>query len=348
MAGIKIDGLKRATKAILFLFVISVQGQFVEDNLAAPVALHLKPVVDKTVHYLPGTTLESISFVTKENEESKKTFIRHGFLKLKKDAPATILICHGYSVDKYDAAFSRLVFTDYNVMTFDFRAHGHKKENQCCTFGKEEAFDVIAAVDYLRSRPEIAGKPLLVYAFSMGAVSAIEAQAKRPDLFDGMVLDSPFDSSENLIKTGLDHKIKLLGYEFNMPGREFLKQYAYHPYVQSLLKMALKLNSPMDATLANTKIVPVHPADSIEKVTVPCYFITCKNDEKVPVSSVVSVYAGAKGYKRLWITNGPRHCYSFFNNPEKYIYKVNKFVKGVVVGSLANDNSTRITQDPEE
>ncbi len=345
---IKINNLKNATKVVLLLVVISLQGSFVEDHVSKTVKAEFKPKISKQKSYVKDSVIEPVVFYTQKNADSPEAIIRHGVLKTIKNAPATVLICHGYMCDKNDIAFLRSMFTKYNVMTFDFRAHGERSKDQYCTFGHDEALDVIGAVQYLKSRSEASGKPLIAYGFSMGAVSAIEAQSRGNKLFDAMILDCPFDSTDSIIQRAISNfKFTVLGREFAIPGREWMQQYAYTPFVQALLKVAFKAVVKLDGLSINTHMHQISPVDSIEKVNVPCYFITCKNDDKVPVDAVTSVYAGAKGYKRLWVTNGRRHYDSLFYNPEKYFYKVDRFVTKVISGSLRGNKSAKITQDPD-
>src|SRR5438876_912966 len=158
---------------------------------------------------------------------SQDTIERKAVLARCKNAKATILVCHGFMCDRYDVGILRKVFkkSQFNVMTFDFRAHGEDREGQYCTFGRDESLDVIAAAQFLRNHPELQGIPLFVYGFSMGAVSAIEAQALALNLFDAMILDCPFESSEKVIQSGLKElKCTLFGCEFDMPGKEFLQK----------------------------------------------------------------------------------------------------------------------------
>jgi pimeloyl-ACP methyl ester carboxylesterase len=343
-----IHRLKDIVKVVLLLFVLVLHGQFLEEPVKEGLAAPFRPLIAKHKNYSKNAYLERIHFQAKKNEESAQTITRKGELLIRKNAPATVLVCHGYMCDKHDISFFRFVFANYNVMTFDFRAHGQAVDGQYCTLGKEEAFDVMGAVSYLNSRPEVANKPIIGYGFSMGAVSAIEAQAKKP-LFEGMILDCPFDSSDNLLKKGLNQlTFSFLGYEFRVPGRSLLEKYAYSPYVQSLLKAMLRAIAKWDATKTETLIKRVAPVDSIERIEIPCFFITCKNDEKVSVNAVNSIYLGAKGYKRLWITNGRRHFDSFFYNPEKYVYKVNKFINQVLEGSVYQRTLAKVVADPED
>ncbi len=285
--------------------------------------------IDK--NHIKRAIVEQVELYPKEHAQSDKTITRNGMLVRYPNAKATVLVCHGFMCDRFDVGLLRQIFNkDYNIMTFDFRAHGEKREGQFCTFGRDESQDVITAASFLRNHPDLQGKPLFVYGFSMGAVASIEAQSQA-NLFDAMVLDCPFDSTENVIKRGLSNmKITVWGYEFGIPGRGYLEQYAFHPYVQSLVKMALKTVANFDPQDIQITLHPCSPVESIKKVSVPCFFIHCKNDEKVPLEAVKDVFAGAQGPKKLWVTNGRRHFDSFFYNPEKYAQEVKSFLKSAM------------------
>ena len=298
-----------------------------------------------------GVVVEHVMLYPQEGHDSSKKIARNGVLVRNNDAKATILVCHGFMCDKYDVGMLRKIFKkkQFNVMTFDFRAHGQESNGQYCTFGRDEALDVIAAAQFLRKHPDLEDKPLFAYGFSMGAVSAIEAQALESALFDAMILDCPFDSSEKVIKTGLEGlKGSIFGYEFDLPGKDLLQKYAFHPYVQALVKAVLKTVAQMDATGISTNFCPLYPAESVKKITVPLFFIHCKNDQKVSVDQVKRVYDGAAGYKRLWITNGRRHYDSFFYNPEKYTEQVRQFYNQVIDGDIDEMPQEMIVEDDED
>lgn len=296
-------------------------------------------------------TVEHVNVYPKAGHDSEDTITRQGVLVRCNNAKATILICHGFMCDRYDVGMLRKVFKKslFNVMTFDFRAHGEDSQGQYCTFGRDESLDVIAAAQFLRHHPELQGIPLFVYGFSMGAVSAIEAQALVNYLFDAMILDCPFESSEKVIQSGLKGlKCSLFGYEFDLPGKDFLQKHAFHPYVQALVKAVLKTVAQMDATGVNTNFCPLCPAESAKKIIVPAFFIHCKNDQKVPVEQIINVYENAAGYKRLWLTNGRRHYDSFFYNPEKYIEQVRLFCEHVLTNEIENMPQEEVVEDDED
>jgi len=266
-------------------------------------------IVEVRNDLVKGGIVERVKLYPKAEVGSDKRIVRNGILMRYKNAKATVLICHGFMCDKHDVGLLRRLFPrgQYNLMTFDFRAHGDNRKGQYCTFGKNEALDVIAAGSFLRNHPDLKNKPLFVYGFSMGASSAIEAQAKKP-LFDAMILDCPFDSSEKAIKRALNSlKMSLFGYEFDLPGRQFLQKYAFHPYVQSFIKAMFKAVANFDTHNIQINLRPVRPYLSAKKISAPCFFIHCKKDEKIPIPAVKTIFNNVTGPKRLWITNGRRH-----------------------------------------
>jgi pimeloyl-ACP methyl ester carboxylesterase len=268
----------------------------------------------------------------------------------RNNAKGTVLILHGFMCNKRDVSFLRFLFLDYNIMSFDFRAHGENIDRQYCTFGRDEALDVIAAAHFLRKHPDIRGKTLIAYGFSMGSVSAIEAQAQDSRLFDGMVLDCPFESTKNIVKRGLKNlKISLFGYKFSIPGRTVLERYAFHPYIQSFVKTVLRAFAALDPHNIKIFIYPIYPSESIKKVLIPCLFIHCKNDKKVTLAAVKKVYENSgSSYKKFWITNGRHHFDSFFYNPEAYAKRVKKFIGKLVLGRLAHKKKKKIIIDRPE
>ncbi len=333
--------MKRRLCALLLIFVMT--GPLLLDARSASKSA-LKPV-DKE------PDIEKITIFVPEGNGSNRYFARKGFISRVPKAPATVLIMHGYMCNSQDVAFLRTLFKAYNTVTFDFRAHGQATDDQCCTFGRDEALDVKAAVRFIREHPHLKGKPLIGYGFSMGAASAIQAQSQDSTLFDALILDCPFDSTHNILHRAFGNmKLRLFGYEFPLPGRTLLQRNSFNKHVQQIVKVILKTIAQLDATPINTRIEPVRPVDSIKKISIPCYFIHCVNDEKFPLSAVQSVYEGAQGYKRLWVTDGRRHFDSFFDDPEGYAYRVSKFIRDVLSKRIKTKVQSKIirTDSPKE
>jgi pimeloyl-ACP methyl ester carboxylesterase len=289
---------------------------------------------------LQDTIEERVRFSARLSHETLDRIERQGILVRRKQSPVVILICHGFTCSKDDVRFLRgSLFSDYTTMSFDFRAHG-----ECCTsehvatFGAQEKYDVIGAVEFIRSQPDLAHKPLIVFGFSMGAVAAILAQAERKDLFAGAILDCPFESTDKLIERLINTlNFSIAGYEFGLPGKSLLKRYAYNPYVQEVIRKALSMRtSPSDSSRSNIKtlMVPIDTVQAAQSLSIPTLFIVCKKDKKAPVSAVYDVYRVSPGFKRLWITNGRDHFDSFFHNPERYGYMIFNFIETILEGRL--------------
>jgi pimeloyl-ACP methyl ester carboxylesterase len=304
-------------------------------------------IIARDERSVKGVTIERVEIYPQKMANSSEKIMRRGVLVRREGAQANVVMAHGFMCTKEDIAILRSLFPLCNTLIFDMRAHGEDVEGQFCTFGRDEAFDVIAAAQFLRNHPDGQGLPLILYGFSMGAVATIEAMAQHPELADAVILDCPFDASENIIKRGLDHmKISLFGYEITIPGRTLLEKYAFHPYVQSFVKVVLKAVARLDSKSINTFMYPVYPAESVKKLRVPALFIHCKNDDLVPIAAVKAVYNNAgSAYKKLWITNGRRHYDSFFSNPELYAERIDKFTQKVIAGDFKGVTKNKIIED---
>jgi len=308
-------------------------------------------LLDSRDDVVQGAHLDKISLSSRESAQSPRTIERRAILLRYPGAEATIIVSHGFMCDKYDSFFLRNLFPSkkYNVLTFDYRAHGEKREGQQCTFGKDEVYDLIAAARFIKHYQETSGKPLYVYGFSMGAATSLLAQAQEPNLFSAMVLDCPYDSTESIVKKSIENlRFSVCGYDFCFPGNGILKKYAFHPYVQSLIKTLLKSMAQIDSSAINTCIHPVHPSEAAKNITIPCFFIHCKNDDRVSLDSVKRIYNNYGGVKKLWITNGRRHYDSYFYNPEMYTKRVRKFLDLVGKEEVGKRYKKKIIEDKED
>lgn len=297
---------------------------------------------------------EKIHFFSRHNVNSPQKIKRNGILIRRPNAKANILICHGFMCDKFDINFFHLIFNKYNTMTFDFRAHGEEIEGQYYTFGRDESYDVIAAVNFLKDHPLIGDKPLIIYGFSGGAVAACIAAAVDKNLCTAMILDCPFDSTDKLLERALGKvKINLFGYEIGLPGSSFFQSYAYSPYIQNLLKTILRTFANMDSKEINTMICPVYPEEAVKYIPGPVFLIGCYNDDKVPEEAIRCLYnnlgKACKGgcvYKQAWLTNARRHFDVIFEKMRVYIAKSINFIERCLKGNVAKKGNALFECDP--
>lgn len=111
----------------------------------------------------------------------------------QKDAPIVVFL-HAYGASKAQSLAVAPFLHDagYNVLAFDFRAHGDS-DGTHTTFGLDEARDVRAAVLAASERPGVDASRLALMGWSMGAAAAINAAPSLPEV-RAIVADSPFAS----------------------------------------------------------------------------------------------------------------------------------------------------------
>jgi alpha-beta hydrolase superfamily lysophospholipase len=114
-------------------------------------------------------------------------------------AQRTVVVCPGLLQDKSDAMYlaRTLVPAGYNVLVFDFRAHG-QSQGQLSSFGDRERLDVLAAVGWLRQTHVEQSKHL--YGVGAGTGGAALIAAAADDSADGQAIEAivVFDTFDSL------------------------------------------------------------------------------------------------------------------------------------------------------
>ncbi|MBV8661350.1 MAG: alpha/beta fold hydrolase, partial [Candidatus Dependentiae bacterium] len=206
---------------------------------------------------IKNAKIEDIIITPFVDATRQETFQRRGMLVRKDKARGTVVMCHGYLGCKRDTIALKHLFPQYNIVVFDFRAHGDDREGQVSTIGRDEALDVLAAVEFVKSDDLMKDKPIIAYGFSMGAVSAIQAQAMEGNLFDAMILDCPYDSTDDAMSRGLDEKMQftLFGKKFMIPGKQFILDHMYDEFAQMFTNFLFQAITKFDSNKVATKFV---------------------------------------------------------------------------------------------
>ena len=106
---------------------------------------------------------------------------------------AVILLAHGYGDNRPEWVHELLAKKGYGVMSWDARAHG-ESDGTISTIGYLEVLDVKAALDYVKSQPDV--KHIGAWGGSMGAATLILAAARFPQI-EALFVDSSFDSLDD-------------------------------------------------------------------------------------------------------------------------------------------------------
>ena len=219
------------------------------------------------------------------------------------EGDSTVIPLHGYTRSRWDDVYMKqttefLLKESYNVLVFDFRAHG-KSEGKYTTVGERELIDLQSAIDWLENHHPEKAKRIGLVGFSMGAVVTIRALAEDERVTCG-VADSP---PIHLDKTGA----RGLKYFANLP--EWLYNFV-KPFTK-LFSGAKELNM-------------LEYADKVRK---PLLIIAGENDPLVKVDEVRAFYERNRQVNQdveLWVTDAP-HVRTLKLHPEEWKERVGKF-----------------------
>jgi dipeptidyl aminopeptidase/acylaminoacyl peptidase len=180
--------------------------------------------------------------------------LRGWYIPAAKRTEKTLILLHGYPADKGNI-LPALAFLheDFNLLLFDFRYLG-RSEGSYSTAGAKEVEDLLAAIQFLKSRGV---KDVGVWGFSMGGAVALMAIEKAPEI-RAVISESSYASLGEMAFELL--RIPLLNYPI-----------AY------LVGLWAKLFLGIDVRDAS-------PADRIRNTTLPILLIHSSADAVIPFS----------------------------------------------------------------
>ena len=248
--------------------------------------------------------LNLVSFRSKDG-------IKLSGIYVKRNNPVgNIVLAHGFQSCKEFVSSIIDMLPEYNILLFDFRAHG-KSGGRFRTLGCHEYKDLFAAVDFLKdkTKPNKAFSrklPLYIIGISMGGAVAIDALAKRQDLCDGLVVDSSFSNLEDVVYNAFRVKAGLPAY----------------PFAPITIRM---LNFVTSSDMS--KICPIESVKTIDK---PILFIHSCIDDVVKPQDTLNMYANSKNAKsKLWVGPVCIHGHLRRKYPNDYKNKLRRFLKGL-------------------
>lgn len=255
--------------------------------------------------YPPDVDLEEIRFPSRDG-----TPLFGVFLPGRKGYPG-IVLCHGYfkSLAEPFEIGLRLNREGYNVLLFDFRGCG-RSGGRFTTIGYKETWDVLAAVQFLKSR--LGEGPIGVLAISMGAAAAIMAAAMTADIA-ALVADSPYAHLQGVV-------------------RQRLSEAAPFRWMVPLGWLSALLGQ----LISGGRMHGVRPVEHVGGLSPrPILFIYGERDSYIPPEQTRELFAAAGEPKEMWLVPGSDHAVGRLDHSEEYMRRVLDFFHRHLAGGRA-------------
>ncbi|HEV2294654.1 MAG TPA: alpha/beta hydrolase [Tepidisphaeraceae bacterium] len=203
----------------------------------------------------------------------------------------TVLVCHGLAANKSNQLILARQFPNegFNVLIFDFRAHG-ESGRQLTTFGDRERFDVLGAIKYLRAHRADEAEQIYGVGASLGAAALIAAAADQSDegrAIDAIAVYGTYDHLESLT-------------------RSIAQSYFFPPLRQLLIHVGL----PLASLQTGSNLSEFAPARLVPKVWPrPILIIHGRRDEIINFDHGDALYEAAVQPKyNLWLKEGTHNA----------------------------------------
>src|SRR5260221_2614726 len=240
-----------------------------------------------------GLDYEEISFMSRDHIKIVGWWIP------ALDAVGTIVVCSGQngSMDGDTKQIPPLHEAGFNVLMFDFRAHG-RSEGDCVTMGMYEKEDLLGALDYLGDVRGIVRVGVL--GFSMGAAVAL-ITAALSDRICAVVADGSFGRLKRTLT-------------------EYATQRGVPLFIARSLAGGVLAPSPLRTEGRLDQVDPIRWTLHIGPR--PILFIHGNNDRYVSMGEVDRMAGLAQGPVDVWVVDGVGHRGAHSADPVEYNRRV--------------------------
>ena len=266
-------------------------------------------------------TYEKVEFKSKRDNIKLKGL----FFPANNASSKTLILVHGLSQDKLISGHTKKIVEyltpkGYNILSFDLRCHG-ESYGSMITFGCHEKYDVMGAIDYLKSRGKV-GEKIALLGFSMGAVSVIEA-AEKDTRVDAVIADSPFRDLRlfvlNDIISSLSNYLRFL--PDNIANSFYWPIFMNFPFKSSFISLVSRICS--------INLNEVSPMNAVKNISPkPIFIIHGRGDRLIPCTNSEAIFEplSKNSNASLWLTDNAAHIESLNMYSNEYLKRVQNYL----------------------
>jgi uncharacterized protein len=250
----------------------------------------------KKVIYFPDTAqvhYQEVHFPVEDGDTGDTSFLHGWFFKPREGSKlmGTVLLFHGNggNVGSQFASLVPLVRAGFQAMVFDYRGYGNSpgKPSQ-----ERVLEDGLAALDYIRTRPDVKGTKLILFGQSLGGHLAVVVATQKQEFLHALILEGAFTAHEEIA-------IYRARKDYFAP--RFLTRWC--------------VRSKYDAI------------DMIDRITIPKLIIHSTEDKTIPFYMGKELFNKARDPKFFWEIKGPhnRACRIY---PVEFVEYFRKMAEG--------------------
>jgi dipeptidyl aminopeptidase/acylaminoacyl peptidase len=297
--------LKRLLISAIILVVIFVYGVLPYGFARLVTDAGTRPV-DKRLTETPatfGAEFKDVEFQTADDVTIS------AWLLPSRQKKATIIFSHGLFRSRRELLERAVELwkLGYGALLYDSRNHGDSGKASV-SLGYYERLDAKAAVRFLRDEIKTTNQ-IVLYGISMGAVTALMAAAETPEVA-AVVSDSAFLSFEDTTS----HHIRVF---LHLPAFPLANELRYF----------IERRANFDGKKLNA-------LEAVKNIQVPIFFISGKNDKRMPPDITEALYNAARSEKKdLLIIDGTQtaiHGHAYQAAPKEYIERIAQFIEAAV------------------
>ena len=214
----------------------------------------------------------------------------------------SVLLLHGYRCKREEMLphADMLHRAGYTVFLFDFRSRG-ESEGDAVTLGYYERGDVLGAIDYLKTRPDVDLAGFGVLGISQGGASAILAAASTQEI-KAVVAEAAFKSVDSVIGQSFQHFV-------NLPA------FPFAPLTVWIAERRVGIKA--------AEIVPEREVAAISPR--PILIMHGVLDTTISPEDSEAIYASAREPKELWLIPDAAHAQGAKKATEEYELRIVTF-----------------------